>query len=312
MKLRKMLPVWGMIIASGLLLVGCGSESDAEVAAAAGQAGAGSRAEITIGYVDWAEDVAVTHLMKALLQNHFGYDVTLKPMDLPSVFKAVASGEIDAFLDVWLPNTHANYWQKYQDEVVDLGRWYAASATLGIAVPDYVDARSIADLKGKAELYDGRIVGIEPGAGVMRLTQNEVMPAYGLDDYELVAAGTEGMITALDQAIEAHQPIAITAWQPHWMFTAYPLRYLQDPKDTLGGKEYLHAIVREGFKDDAPVAYRLLDGFKLTESQLGTLELEIDDARSVYGGVRAWLKEHMDVVTPWLAAAGEGRGGNPY
>lgn len=311
MKLQKIFPTWIPLVVSVLLLTACGPEGD--VAQATTQrAAADSKVEITIGYVNWAEDVAVTHLMKALLESHFGYDVTIKPMDAPTAFKAVADGDIDAFLDVWLPKTHANYWEQYKNQVVDLGKWYASSATLGIAVPDYVDAESIADLKGQAERYNGKIVGIEAGAGVMRLTRNKVIPAYGLEDYTLTSQGTAHMIAALDEAIRKHEPIAITAWKPHWMFTAYPLRYLKDPKNTLGDKEYLHVIVRKDFKSYAPVAYRLLDGFKLTESQLGTLELAIDDARSVYGGVRAWLKNHTDVVTPWLAAAGEGRGGHPY
>lgn len=313
MKLRTMLLSGVMLAASAALLVGCGSASEGKKAdAAAKTASAQPQVEITIGYVNWAEDVAVTYLMKALLEQHFGYEVELKLMDVPSVFKGVATGRIDAFLDVWLPNTHANYWQKYQDQVVDLGRWYKGSATLGIGVPDYVEAQSIADLQGKADLYGGKIYGIESGAGVMRLTRNKVIPSYGLADYQLVAENTSAMIAKLDQAIAEHRPIAFTAWKPHWMFTAYPIRYLEDPKDTLGGKEYLHVIVREGFKDYAPVAYRLLDRFKLTEAQLGTLELAIDDARSVYGGVRAWLKAHTDVVSTWLAAASEGRGGHPY
>lgn len=310
MKQRNLLlSVWILVMSTGLLAA-CGS-ADSDTSAATAEADPRT-VTITLGYVDWAEDVAVTHLMKALLERHFGYDVDLKMVDAASAFQGVASGKLDAFLDVWLPHTHAAYWHEYKDQVVDLGRWYAGPATLGIAVPDYVAAHTIADLKGKARQYGGKIFGIETGAGIMRLTRDKVMTGYDLSGYDLVAEDTSDMIAALDQAIEEHQPIAITAWQPHWMFTAYPIRYLEDPRGTLGDNEYLHVIVREGFADDAPVAKRLLDGFRLTQEQLGTLELAIDDARSVYGGVRAWLKDNMDVVTPWLAAAGEGRGGHPY
>lgn len=311
-RFRTILLTWVAVLSGAALLAGCGSENEVEAAAAAGQARAGADKQVTIGYVDWTEAVAVSHLMKTLLEDHFGYDVRLRLMDVEEVFNGVASGEIDAFLDVWLPNTHRTYWQQYRDQVVDLGSWYGGGATLGIAVPDYVDAQSIADLEGRAERFGGEIVGIGRGAGIMRITEQQVMPSYGLESYQLKATSTAKMIESLDQAIEKRRPIAITAWKPHWMFTAYPIRYLEDPKNTMGGVEELHAIARQGLAEDAPSAYRLLDSFHLTEAQLGSLELAIADARSVHGGVQDWLADHMSVVTPWFAAASEGRGGHPY
>ena len=51
-----------------------------------------------------------------------------------------------------------------------------------IVVPDYVtDVNTVADLKGKAAQFDGRIVGIEAGAGEMKAMREKVIPAYGLD-----------------------------------------------------------------------------------------------------------------------------------
>ena len=70
-----------------------------------------------------------------------------------------------------LPKTHKTYWNKYKDEIVNLGRWYGGEATLGLAVPDYVEAQSIEDLSEYRSEFGGEIVGIEPGSGIMRITK---------------------------------------------------------------------------------------------------------------------------------------------
>lgn len=262
---------------------------------------------VTIAYVNWTESVAVTHLLQALLENKFQYHVELRLVDVETAFQGVASGRFDAFLDVWLPDTHGRYWQEYSDKVVDLGVWYQGKATLGLAVPNYVEARTISDLKGRQEVFGGRIVGIQTGSGLMRVTREQAIPVYGLEGYRLDSGATEDLIQAVDDAIDDRAPIVFTAWKPHWLFSAYPIRYLDDPKNVYDQTDRIHAIVREGLKDDAPQAYALFDTFSLSVEQLGSLELTIANARSAWGGVRRWLADHQQVVAPWIAAASADR-----
>lgn len=257
---------------------------------------------LTIGYVNWTEAVAVSYLMQAVLERNFNIEVELRLVGTNKAFQGVATGELDAFLDVWLPSTHAKYWDKYKDQVVDLGVWYEGVATLGIGVPNYVDAQSIGELADHIKAYDGKIVGIQPGAGVMRITSKKVIPAYGLEDFELTSGPTAKMVKAIDRAIRNREAIAFTAWKPHWLFSAYPLRYLKDPKSTLAQSDHLHAIARQGLEKDAPRAYAVLNSFSLTEKELGSLELAVANARSAWGGVRRWLADHQSVVAPWIIA----------
>lgn len=258
---------------------------------------------ITIGYVNWTESVAVSHLMQVLLQNRFHYRVKLKPVTVTQAFKGVASGKLDAFLDVWLPRTHGNKWKIYADQVIDLGPWYKGHATLGLAVPNYVDAQSISDLKGQAAHFDGTIVGIQADAGEMRITRDRVIPAYGLQAYTLRPGSTADLVEDVDEAIHERKPIVFVAWKPHWLFSAYPVRYLDDPKNAYDQRDRIHVIVRKGLKDDAPQAYRLFDAFRLDQKQLGRLELTIANSRSAWGGVHRWLRSHQNVVAPWVADA---------
>ena len=268
-----------------------------------GQGGsAGNDKSLTIGYIDWDEDVAVSNLAKILLEDDLGYDVQLQLVDVGPLFNGVADGDIDAFLDVWLPKTHQTYWDQYKDQVVDLGQWYEGTASLGLGVPDYVEAQSIDDLNEYRDQFGGQIIGIEPGSGIMTVVEEDAIPGYGLD-YELAASSTPAMLSELEQALDNKEPIVFTAWKPHWMFTAYDIRYLDDPKGEMGGSEQLSAIARKGLEEDSPDAYQLLDNITLSEAQLGDLELAIRDAGDPEQGARDWLEKNRDVADSWLPAS---------
>ena len=277
---------------SGLLVVGCGGGQ-------AGSSGSGGDKSLTIGYINWDEDVAVSNVSKILLEEELGYEVELQLLDVGPLFEGVASGDLDAFQDVWLPTTHETYWNEFQDQVVDLGQWYEGEASNGIAVPEYVEAQTIEDLAASKEEFGGRIVGIEPGSGIMRVTKEGAIPEYGLD-YEVVDSSTPAMLGQVESSLKNEEPIAFTAWKPHWMFTAYNVRFLEDPRGAMGGPEKLSAIAREGLEEDAPEAFEFLDNLTFTEEQLGELELEIKEAGDPEKGTRTWLEENRDVAEAWL------------
>ncbi|QIN78576.1 glycine/betaine ABC transporter substrate-binding protein [Rubrobacter marinus] len=290
---RKVMLAVVLGLFAGLLAAGCGGGQG-------GGSGSGDDRSLTIGYINWDEDVAVANLSQILLEEELDYEVELQLLDVGPLFEGVASGDLDAFQDVWLPTTHETYWNEFQDQVVDLGQWYEGEASLGIAVPEYAEARTIGDLAQYRDEFGGRIVGIEPGSGIMGVTKDEAVPAYGLDDYEVVDSSTPAMLGQVESSLENQEPIAFTAWKPHWMFTAYDIRYLEDPEGAMGEAEQLSAIAREGLEEDAPEAFDFLDKLTLNEEQLGELELAIQEAENPEEGTRAWLEENRDVVEAWL------------
>src|ERR687894_2472818 len=88
----------------------------------------------------------------------------------------------------------------------------------------------------------------------------------------------------------------------------YEFRYLSDPKNAMGSvdaPQTLHSLTREGFAEDEPVAYALINAMRLDEDQIGSLELAINEAEDPEKGVRRWLevKENRELVRPWIAAA---------
>jgi glycine betaine/proline transport system substrate-binding protein len=63
---------------------------------------------IEIGWVPWDEDIAVTYLWKHILEGE-GYEVNLTQLDIAPVYAGLAEGDLDLYLDAWLPITHADY-----------------------------------------------------------------------------------------------------------------------------------------------------------------------------------------------------------
>jgi glycine betaine/proline transport system substrate-binding protein len=62
------------------------------------------------------------------------------------MWTGVAKGDVDAMAAAWLPITSADYWNKFKDQVDDLGVNMPGART-GLVVPAYVDINSIEDLK---------------------------------------------------------------------------------------------------------------------------------------------------------------------
>ena len=265
--------------------------------AACGSGGGGEeKKEISIGYIAWDDDVAVTQLWKQALEAK-GYTVKLTQVDIAPVFAGMAKGDIDLYLDGWLPTTHEAYWKRYGPKLEDLGIWYGP-ATLGLAVPNYVKAQSIADLKSQAGQYGNQIVGIEPGAGEMRLTKDKVMPAYGLSGMKLVQSSTPAMLAQLKKSISQKKPVVVTLWKPHWAYSKLPIRDLKDPKGAWGAADKIHLLARKGFSDDHPQVAQWMKKFKMSDAQLSKLEADIQDAGKGQEtkGTKTWMDANQDFV----------------
>lgn len=294
------------LLAVVLAVAGCGTIGGSDTGGGndsttteQGDSGGGSGKTLTIGWIPWDEDIVVTHMWKQVLEDA-GYTVKLVQLEPGALYAGLARGDIDLFLDGWLPITHETYWEKYGDQLEDLGVWYD-NAKLTIAVPDYVkDVRSIADLKGNASKFGGKIVGIEAGAGLTTTTETKTMPAYGLDgEYELAKSSTPAMLAELDKAIKAKEPIVVTLWRPHWAYAKLPVRDLEDPKGTMGATEKIHAVGRKGFSEEFPELASWLSSFSMNDETLGTLEhvaLQEYKGREAEG-VTAWMKDNSEFVT---------------
>lgn len=285
-------------------LAACGSANDQTNAGSAPQGGDGGTSaaapagnkDLTIAYIDWDEDIAVTHLFKKVLEDK-GYTVTMQHVaDAGPVYVGLDRGQVDLFLDAWLPQTHKQYWDRYGANLEDLTHWYD-NAKLTIAVPNYMNVNSIADLPSVASQVNGRIVGIEPGAGLTAATK-KALTDYNLSGYQLQASSTPAMLAALKKATDAKQPIVVTLWRPHWAYAAYPIKDLQDPKGVMGSAEQIHAIGKKGFANDFPEVDAMMKKFTMDDNKLASLEQAVlqTNKDNPDKGVTEWLNANPDFV----------------
>jgi len=175
-----MLVLFVLIVAVSLTAIGC-KKADEGVQPE-------EKGEMTILYPNWAEGIAVTHLALAALEDK-GYDVTVKPIEPGPIYASIAKGDAELFLDAWLPHTHADYWEKFGDDIVKLGESFS-NGTTGLVVPQYVDIDSIEDLKDEevAKKFDKKIIGIGSGAGIHGNTEKAIKK-YDLPMKQITSSG---------------------------------------------------------------------------------------------------------------------------
>jgi glycine betaine/proline transport system substrate-binding protein len=244
--------------------------------ALAGCGGLGQGKGLLLANIGWDENVAVSNLTKVLLEDELGYEsVEIRTQDnLDATYRDVASGELDAFQDVWLPNQEALL-DQVAEEVEHLDPWFLGETKQGMAVPAYMDVKSIPQLNGTDAQF---IWGIEPTSVMLQEVGEEVIPAYGLKQ-KLVAAPTAGMLAEVERLYAFREEFVFLAWSPHWMNQRYKIRYLEDPKDAMGPTNdpaECSTIVRGDLREDDPVAYAFMDALELTEKQINDLEYMIN------------------------------------
>ena len=258
-----------------------------------------AKGRVRLAYVEWSDAIVATTIMAAVLRQA-GYDVVSTPVSGAAMWQAVASGDADAMLAGWLPGTHAAYYAKLKDQV-DLVGPNVTGARLGWVVPDYVALGSIADLKQQGALVGNRVIGIDPGAGLMRASEKAVKE-YDLSSLQLIEGTDATMVAALKDAISRKQPVVVTGWTPHWMWAAFQLKYLADPKGALGGEETVNTVARKGLQRDMPEVHAILSRFKLTlEGEQALMLRNQQPGTDPDKTAEAWVRENPDLVKSWLA-----------
>lgn len=259
----------------------------------------GDQKDLTIAVFNgWDEGVAASELWKAILDEK-GYNVTLEYADVAPVYSGLTTEDYDVVLDTWLPITHASYIKKYGDKMVDLGAWNN-EAKLTIAVNEDAPIDSIEELAANAELFGNRLVGIEPGAGLTEVTTDAVIPGYKLEKLDYLTSSTPAMLSELKAATDAGENIAVTLWQPHWAYDAFPVKNLEDPKGLLGETEGIHSFGSLSFEKNFPTASEWIKGFTLDSKKLASLEnamFNSGGSSTDYGpAVKQWISDNQEFV----------------
>ncbi|HWL13292.1 MAG TPA: glycine betaine ABC transporter substrate-binding protein, partial [Ureibacillus sp.] len=104
----KKVKILGFALGLGAMLAACSDSGEGDTSSEKTDSNAATESnEINLAYVEWDTEVASTHVVGKVLED-LGYDVTLTPLDNAIMWEAVSTGEADAMVAGWLPNTHAS------------------------------------------------------------------------------------------------------------------------------------------------------------------------------------------------------------
>lgn len=279
----------------------------------AGVMGLGAAQEVKFGYVEWPEAVVKTHVVSEVLEA-LGYETTMQSLSVPLVLKGVSTGDLDVFVETWLPSMESMVAPYVDDGSVTMSARNLEGTLYRAAVPTYVyeaGVTSLADLAEHAEAFGGRYYGIEPGNDGNEIMRRAIeADTYGLSGWQLVESSEQGMLQMVERATQRGEWIVFSGWQPHWMNSAFDMAYLDDPEDIWGGEGFVATVANTRFLEENPNLARLLSQFSVTlEDQGDWIDQYGRQNRDPEEVAVAWLGENLSAVQGWAegvtTAAGE-------
>jgi glycine betaine/proline transport system substrate-binding protein len=252
--------------------------------------------EVTIGYVLWDGEIASTNVMKLVLEEA-GYDVEIIAVDAGALYQGLADSQFDFTTSAWLPQTQKNYWETYGDDI-DSVAVNLEDCRIGLVVPTYVTIDSIDELNNNKDQFDGEVIGIDPGAGIMSTTETAI-ENYSLD-YELVASSSAGMTAELQNSIADEEWVVVTLWSPHWAFNSFDLKYLDDPNGVYGEADHVETLARVGLAEDDPELYGIISRFQWTHDDIQSVMSDLADGMSEEEAAQKWVDANPEKVSEWI------------
>ncbi|HLR72456.1 MAG TPA: glycine betaine ABC transporter substrate-binding protein [Pseudogracilibacillus sp.] len=253
--------------------------------------------KIVFGQTGWSSTEAPTEIAKQILEEA-GYEVEVSILDQPVIFEGLQKEEVDFFMDAWLPYTEEALWDEYGDDMVKVAKSYS-DAPLGWVVPSYVEEESIEEIKQNPEKFDGKVYTIDAGAGIANIAA-EVIEDYELDMYELIYSSEGAMLGELDARINDEEPVIITGWRPHSMFTQYDLKFLEEPNENYKFDD-IYVIAYKGIEEKYPEAYEILSKWSIDVEDLEEMMYDYEiNGVSFEESAEKWIEENRDKVDDML------------
>jgi glycine betaine/proline transport system substrate-binding protein len=318
--------------AGAWLIAACGSDDKASPAGtaaagtddtAAASAGGGT-AKIVLVKNAWTASAIDAEIAKQLIEKNLGNPVEVTAIDENTQYDGLASGKLDAVLEVW-PSGLSSDEQKYFDNgsVANLGE-LGAVGRIGWYVPRYVldafpavktweglKAPKTAAAFSSAETGDkGRFLGTDPSYSQADepIIKNLELP------FQVVYSGSEAATVAeLDGAVAAKKPVLLYWWTPTAATAKYDLVEVELPKYTDGCRavdadiacaypeDVLFKAASAKLKEKDAKVWAFLEKFTLTNEQqlalLPSVEIDKKDVAEVAAG---WIADNEAIWKAWL------------
>jgi len=293
-------------------------------------------ADLVLGVPNWPAANATSNILKVVIEENFGLEVELQSGTNPIIFEAMDTGSMHLHPEVWLPNQnnlHNKYVKENKSVVMNENPVQAVQGmcvtkhtadTYGItSINDLTDPDKMAvfdkDGNGKPEVWIGAPGWASTVIEKIRAKSYGYDAVMDLKEYDGTVAWGE-----LGTAASANEPWMGFCYEPHFIFVAYDLVYLDEPAHDpatwtiiqptddpqwlekssastawKGATLHLHyaAEVREKF----PEVAAMLDNYKMPPEVLSSAgyELSVKD-REVEEFAKTWVADNQEIVIGWL------------
>lgn len=250
---------------------------------------------ITMGTLTWEDLTPITGITKKVLEDS-GYTVkVIEFSEWGIAYAALTKGDIQV-LASQTDYAANDYWNKNKNRLEKLSP-VSFGLYQGIAVPKYVDIDSVDQLNDNAEKFGGKIIGIEPGSGLMSDATNAVS-AYGIK-LKLLEGSTAAMTAALKSAVDRKEWVAVTVWEPSWMAQKFDLKFLKDPKGVFPPPQGYYWIGHKDFSKEYPRAREVMASVYVPISDITAINGEVKDGKTMEQAIQGWTAGHAELLKRW-------------
>lgn len=258
-------------------------------------AGVAQDKTIRMGTMSWEDLTPITGIAKKVLEDA-GYTVEVTSFSEWGIaYAALAKGDTQIMVSQ-IDYVAQDYWDKNKERLEKIAP-VSHGLFQAIAVPKYVTIDSMEQLNENADKFGNKIIGIEPGSGLMRDTANAVSE-YGLK-LQLVEGSTAAMTAALKAATDRNEWIAVTLWEPSWMAQKFDIKWLADPKGVYPPPQSYYWIGQKGFSEENPQAREILAGIYVPLADNNAINAEVNGGKSMDQAVADWIAAHADLIKRW-------------
>jgi glycine betaine/proline transport system substrate-binding protein len=316
------------LLALAMVAAACGGADTGS-----GTSGAGTEVDLgeltTIKLVTntWEGSEANIAVAKAVLEE-VGYTVEVVALDENAMWPSMAAGDVHAALEVW-PSGHAANVTTYIESgagVENLGE-LGVVGKIGWFVPSYVVEANpaLATWEGFADPANAAMFATaETGDNGQFLAGDPAFVQYdaqiienlGLPFQVVVGGSEQALLSALDSAYAAEEPLLFYFWTPHEAFANYELTQVELPaySDTCGESaaagdggvdcaypdDVLFKIGWDGLAEQAPAAHAILSNFSYTNQNQIDIMAAAGDDTSIDDAAAAWVEANRTVWEAWL------------
>src|SRR5699024_2867848 len=152
--------------------------------------------------VGWTDITSTTATASVILEA-LGYAPKQDMLSIPVTYASMKNGDIDVYLGDWQPSMKDDRAPYLEDKSIEVFGPNLTGAKYTFAVPDYVyeaGVKNFADLQERADKFEHKIYGIEPGNNGNRMILDMIeQDAFGLKDWDLVESSEQGMLSEVQR-----------------------------------------------------------------------------------------------------------------